>query len=84
MAHGCKPSTLLGVLLHDKPVAVQDLHSVCGDVAWLEWALELQEVQDALFWDSAAGDCLARACPAILPSMAAAPLWQCSQAHASC
>ena len=34
---------------------VQDLHSVCGDVAWLQWALELQAAQDTLFWDSAAG-----------------------------
>ena len=34
---------------------VQDLHSVCGDVAWLEWALQLQATLDELFWDPAAG-----------------------------
>ena len=28
---------------------------MCGDVAWLEWALQLQSVQNALFWDPDSG-----------------------------
>jgi uncharacterized protein YyaL (SSP411 family) len=28
-----------------------ELFQACGDPEWLEWALQLQERQDALFWD---------------------------------
>ena len=27
----------------------------CGDVQWLEWAVELQETMDTLFWDPTGG-----------------------------
>ena len=33
-----------------------DLHSVCGEVRWLRWALQLQATLDSLFWDSTAGE----------------------------
>ncbi len=32
-----------------------ELHQADGDRAWLDWALELQRRQDALFWDEEAG-----------------------------
>ena len=32
-----------------------ELFQACGDSEWLEWALELQKRQDALFWDEADG-----------------------------
>ena len=32
-----------------------ELHEAGGDRAWLDWALELQRRQDALFWDEQAG-----------------------------
>jgi hypothetical protein len=32
-----------------------ELHQADGDRAWLDWAVELQRRQDALFWDDEAG-----------------------------
>eukprot|EP00271_Cylindrocystis_brebissonii_P000193 TRINITY_DN10235_c0_g1_i1.p1 TRINITY_DN10235_c0_g1~~TRINITY_DN10235_c0_g1_i1.p1 ORF type:complete len:878 (+),score=197.93 TRINITY_DN10235_c0_g1_i1:302-2935(+) len=32
-----------------------DLYEAGGEVRWLEWALELQETQDALLWDADGG-----------------------------
>ena len=32
-----------------------DLFGASGNVRWLRFALRLQEVQDKLFWDDAAG-----------------------------
>lgn len=32
-----------------------DLYEACFDVKWLEWAIDLQKKQDALFWDSRDG-----------------------------
>ena len=32
-----------------------DLHGVTGDVQWLAWSLQLQQVMDELFWDGDAG-----------------------------
>ncbi len=29
-----------------------DLYEVCYDQTWLQWACELQQKQDELFWDS--------------------------------
>jgi len=30
--------------------ALLEVHSACGDAAWLEWAVRLQHTQDRLFW----------------------------------
>ena len=32
-----------------------ELHQASGDRSWLDWAVELQRRQDALFWDAEAG-----------------------------
>lgn len=32
-----------------------DLYEVCQDEQWVQWAEELQERQNALFWDSEGG-----------------------------
>jgi len=32
-----------------------DLYEARGSVGWLQWAVELQEAMDTLFWDAAAG-----------------------------
>jgi uncharacterized protein YyaL (SSP411 family) len=38
-----------------------DLHETTSEASWLDWAVRLQETQDRLFWDSAAGGYFANA-----------------------
>ena len=34
-----------------------DLYEASADLSCLQWALELQDAQDELFWDDQAGEC---------------------------
>jgi uncharacterized protein YyaL (SSP411 family) len=53
-----EPGTIRG-FAEDHAFLIQgllDLYAADFDDAWLEWALDLQARQDALFWDEAAGN----------------------------